>query len=110
MALKFTCGKVFNTKNVTGPVNFILGGNLSKNQKELDQLWKQSGPKDVSFWMKAYNSIKKLALIAIGLAVGLVLMLFKRSKDHQLKLKEQQEALAAEKRKEEMEALWTSQQ
>ena len=96
MALKFTCGKVFNTKNVTGPVNFILGGSVSKNQRELEQLWNTSGPKDITFLMKVFNAIKKMALLAIGLAVGLVLMLFKRNKDHQLKMKEQQELLAAQ--------------
>lgn len=106
LALKFTLGKVFNTKNITVPLNFVLGGDLSKNHKELEAAWKNSGPKDVNFFLKAYNGIKKLALIALGIAVGLVLMLFKRNKDHQLKMKEQQEKIEAQKRKEEMEAMW----
>ena len=83
---------------------------MNKNHKELEQLWNQSGPKDITFLMKVFNAFKKMALIAIGLAVGLFLMLFKRSKDHQLKMKEQQELLATQQRKAEMEALWASQQ
>jgi hypothetical protein len=89
VATKFTLGKIFNTKNITTPLNFILGSDLSKNHKEFEQAWKSSGPKDISFLLKIYNAFKRLALLALGIAVGLVLMLFKRTKDHQLKLKEQ---------------------
>jgi hypothetical protein len=36
MALKFTIGKIFNTKNITTPLKLVFGGDVPKNQRELE--------------------------------------------------------------------------
>jgi uncharacterized membrane-anchored protein YhcB (DUF1043 family) len=63
----------------------------------------------VSYFLKIVSGLKKLALIVVGVAVGLVLMLFKRNKDMHLRQKEEQELIEAQKRKQQMEAIWTKQ-
>lgn len=71
----------------------ILGTDFSKNQSILEQAWKQNhqGQPNPSVLAKIMKYIKGIAALALGVAIGLVLMLFKRNKTHNLNMREQRE-------------------
>ena len=125
-SLKWILKKIFDPQNVLAPLRallkLVLGRDLLKSDprasmhpetlSKMETLWRLSTPVTPqgppSFIQKALGILRTILLLALGVAAGFGLLLFKARKDHQLKDLHERERLAKLQRLKEMQAIWAA--